>query len=90
MTDTSITGPSNTGPDPVVTLGPVASPIVRTGAQAIVAEGVLRLIEVVPNPDLVIAASDRSLILGALFIGVAAVHNVVEAVKGRRLVGARV
>lgn len=85
-----ITGPSNTGPDPVVTLGPVTSPIVRTGGQAIVAEGLLRLLEVIPDPDLAISASDRSLLLGFLFITVAAAHNIVEAVKGRRLVGARV
>lgn len=87
MPEPTITGPSNTGPDPVITTGPIMAPTVRTGGQFTFAVGVVRLAEVIPNPDLVISATDRDLWLGALTLAAAFVQNFVEKRVGRRLVG---
>lgn len=86
--DPTITGPSNTGPDPVVTLGPVATPFVRTGIQGSVAIGAVRLLTVLPNPDLTISEGDRDLIILALTGAICWVQNMAEKIAGRRLIGA--
>lgn len=83
--DTKVTGPSNTGPDPVVTLGPVLVPIARTGGQGItggfIVEGLV-LFDVVHFT--VQQATWAGIALGFV---VCAVQNVWEAKVGRRLVG---
>lgn len=88
MSEPTITGPSNTGKDPVLTLGTVSSPVVRTGIQATLAVAAVRLVEVLPEPDFVISSGDRDLIMGCLFIAFAFVQNFSEKVVGRRLIGA--
>lgn len=88
MPEPDITGPSNTGPNPVLTLGTVSSPFVRTGIQASLATGLIRLLEVIPNPDLVISSGDRDIIFIVATGAVCLAQNVVEKLKGRRLIGA--
>lgn len=86
MPDPVITGPSNTGPDPVVTLGPVAAPVVRTTGQGLT--GGL-IVETLVAFD-VVHFTDRQYGLALLWAGILLcfVQNVIEARVGRRLVGA--
>lgn len=82
----TITGPSNTGPDPVLTLGPVAAPVARTAGQGVtggfIVEGLILF-------DLVHLTTAQATWLGiALTIAVGFVQNVWEKVVGRRLIGA--
>jgi hypothetical protein len=88
MPEPVITGPSNTGKDPVLTLGTVTAPVVRTGGQVTLTIAAIRLAEVVPNPDLVISSGDRDLIFGVLILVIAFAQNLIEKTVGRRLVGA--
>lgn len=86
MPEPAITGPSNTGPDPVVTVGPVAAPLIRTGGQGItggfIVEGLLLF-------DLVDFNVQQATWAGiALGFAVCAVQNLWEAKVGRRLIGA--
>lgn len=86
---TDITGPSNTGTkNPVITLGVVQSPVVRSGIQATLAAATVRLVTVVPDPDLVIDPGDRDLIMAVLFIVFAFAQNLWEKLAGRRFIGA--
>ena len=87
MPEPEITGPSNTGKDPVVTMGTVSSPVIRTGIQAMLALGIIRFIEVVPNPDLVISSGDRDILMAIAVATVSLAQNLVEKLKGRRLIG---
>lgn len=54
------------------------SPAVRTTIQAALAEGVVRLVEVAPDPDLDISLGDRTLMLVLLTGVVSLVQNFVE------------
>lgn len=65
----------------------ITAPAVRTGIQATVTEGLIRLVEVVPDPDLVIDTPDRAIILVVGVAAVTAVQHVIEAKLGRRLLG---
>jgi hypothetical protein len=87
MNKPTITGPSNTGVDPVFTLGTVSSPVVRTGIQGTLTAGIIRLVEVVPSPDLVISSGDRDILFVVLLGVVSFVQNFTEKYKGRRLIG---
>ena len=66
-------------------LNNTTSPAIRTGIQAAVAEGIIRLGEVVPDPDLVISGSDRALWLIVTTGAVALVQNFVENRMGKSI-----
>jgi hypothetical protein len=80
------TGPSNTGPNPVVTLGPVSAPVVRTAGQGGVAWVVMEAMEAYSIYEF----SDRqwaiTLLAGTTFVSW--LQNQIEAIRGRRLIGA--
>ncbi len=61
------------------------SPTLRTGVQAAIAEGAIRLLEVVPDPDLRIDSSDRGLLLIVFTAVVAFAQNLVENRTGRAI-----
>lgn len=61
------------------------SPALRTGIQAALAEGSIRLLEVVPSPDLMIAPADRALILVVLTAVYSFLQNWVEGRVGAKL-----
>lgn len=87
MADPTITGPSNTGPDPVITLGTVASPVVRTGVQLLSGEFIVQGLDLW---DVVSFSSPEQRTWTALALTglVCIVQNLVEKAKGRRLIGA--
>jgi hypothetical protein len=61
------------------------SPALRTTIQGAVAAGILRLIETLPEPDLVINDSDK-IIIGTVLLGaVSLVQNFVENRMGRAI-----
>lgn len=59
-------------------LNNTTSPAIRTGIQAAVAEGAIRLLEVVPDPDLVITTGDRAILLVVVTAVVALAQNFAE------------
>lgn len=83
-----ITGPSSEPTQPVVTLGPVSAPVVRTSAQVINADVIIRAIEAwniwTFTPE------QRSVTTVLLTAAGAFVWNLIEKRQGRRLVGAAV
>jgi hypothetical protein len=66
-------------------LNNTTSPAIRTGIQAALAEGAIRLLEVVPDPDLVISTGDRALLLVVATAVVALGQNFVENRMGRAI-----
>lgn len=66
-------------------LNNTTSPAIRTGIQAAVAEGMIRLLEVVPDPDMDISASDRGLLLVVVTAVLALAQNFVENRMGRSI-----
>lgn len=61
------------------------SPALRTGVQAALAEGAIRLLEVLPEPDLDVNASDRALLLIITTAAVALAQNWVERLAGHKV-----
>lgn len=66
-------------------LNNTTSPAIRTGIQAALAEGAIRLGEVVPEPDLNISASDRALWLIVLTALIALAQNFAENRMGKSI-----
>lgn len=60
----------------------------RTTLQALMASGAIRLLEVVPNPNLVIDNNDKLLITGLLTGGVAYAQNLIEDRVGSKILAA--
>lgn len=72
--------------DPLVTAGPVAAPVVRTGLQVTAGAFLVQGIDVFA-PDLL--TGDQAVWLaGALTLGLSWLQNQLESWKGRRLIGA--
>jgi hypothetical protein len=66
-------------------LNNTTSPAIRTGIQAALAEGAIRLLEVVPDPDLAISTGDRALLLVVATAVVALAQNFAENRMGRAI-----
>lgn len=66
-------------------LNNTTSPAIRTGIQAALAEGAIRLLEVVPDPDMVISTGDRALLLVVATAAVALAQNYAENRMGRSI-----
>jgi hypothetical protein len=69
----------------VTLLNNTTSPAIRTGIQAALAEGAVRLVETVPDPDLVISTGDRALLLVVATAALALAQNFVENRMGRAI-----
>lgn len=74
---------------PVISLGAngVVAPVVRTALQGAIVNGGLRLLMVVPDPDLTISDGDQAIITLIGLAAVAFVMNFLEQWKGRQLLG---
>lgn len=85
MNGGEITGPSSGPQTPVITTGPVAAPVIRTGAQVItgafIVEGIELFIYNFPEEQ-------TSWLTAAVSLLLAWVQNFIEAKRGRRLIGA--
>jgi hypothetical protein len=66
-------------------LNNTTSPAIRTGLQAAVAEGLIRLAEVIPEPDLEVGAADRGLWLIVVTAVLALGQNFAENRMGKAL-----
>lgn len=80
-----ITGPSSEPVKPVVTLGPISAPVVRTGTQLLSGEFIMQGIELFfwePSVD------QRKWLVGALTLALGFGQNLIEKWRGRRLIGA--
>jgi hypothetical protein len=66
-------------------LNNTSSPAIRTGIQAAVAEGAIRLIEVVPDPDLEISLGDRTIMLIVATGLVSLAQNFIENRMGKAI-----
>lgn len=66
-------------------LNNTTSPAIRTGIQAALAEGAIRLLEVVPDPDMVISTGDRAILLVVSTAVLALAQNFVENRMGRSI-----
>lgn len=56
------------------------SPAIRTGIQGVIAEGCIRLVETVPDPDLAISTGDRGIML---VLGTALVSLIQNAIENK-------
>lgn len=80
-----ITDESSAPAEPLVTMGPVASPATRTGLQLITGEFIVQGVEAFD----VVALTDtqRAWLVVALGILLAVIQNTLERWRGRRLIG---
>lgn len=76
--------PPKKEPAPVVTLGPVAAPTVRTGGQLVAGSFIVEGLTVFGVP---LTAAQGKWLAGALTLAAAFVMNMIEKRQGRKLVG---
>jgi hypothetical protein len=83
--DSDITGPSSEPKEPIVTLGPISAPTVRTGGQGGVAWILMEVVEAYNVYDFTDRQWAITLLGGTVFFSW--LQNTIEKARGRRLVG---